>query len=230
MKSAKSTGRVVGLALLVQVVVAPPLYFRILPALTAPGTLETAAASTFRIRLALLILPVLAPMSFVVSIAMLPILRRRSERLAFALLALSSVGLATIAAETVAGRNLLAVSLEYAKPGAPAELLRTFDALARSGWRTAHLTNLLLAHASVLFFWFILYRFALINRGLAAFGVAAGLLSTATVLLALLGWPFQSWLMMPVALADLSLIAWLLTRGLDVGQSATPERPAAASA
>ncbi|HEY5545803.1 MAG TPA: DUF4386 family protein [Gemmatimonadaceae bacterium] len=215
MKSAKSAGRIIGLALLVQVVLAPPVYFRWLRPVTAPGFLENAAGSAMQIRIALLLTFVLSAMTFIAAIAALPVFRRYSERMAFAFLALSAVGLSTLAMESVATRNLLSLSLEVVKTGVATEQLQILGSLARTTRAGVHFTNLVVAHGTVCFLYIVLFRFSLVPRALAGSGMAAALLSTTAVTLPLLGYRFDFLLIVPVALCDLALILWLMARGLE---------------
>jgi hypothetical protein len=217
-----------GLALLVQVLLAPPVYFVWLRPVTAPDFLANAAGSAFQIRAALLLAFVPGVMTLGIAIAALPVFRRHSERFAFAYLALSTVGLATLAMETLATRNLLLLSQEYANAGAAAELLQTLGHMARSTWISVHCTNLVVAHGTVFVLYLILFRHALVPRALAGFGMAASLLSTTVVAMPLLGYGFSFRLIMPTALSALVLIVWLLARGLSEGKhppGAEADRP-----
>jgi len=225
MKTPKEVGRVMGLALLVQVLLAPPVYFVWMRPVTAASFLANAAGSASQIRAALLLAFALGAMTLTIAIAALPIFRRHSERLAFAYLALSTVSLATLAMETLATRNLLLLSEEYAKAGAPRELLQMLGGMARTTWLSVHCTNLVVAHSTVFVLNLILLRFALVPRALAGFGVAASLLSTSAVAMPLLGYGFSFRLIMPTALSALALIIWLLAKGLSEGKH--PPRPEA---
>jgi hypothetical protein len=218
MRSANCVGRIVGLALLVQLLVALPVYFVWMRPVTGSGFLENAAGSALQIRLALLVTFVLGAMTFTAAIMAMPVFRRYSERLALAFLAMSIVGLATLAMESMSMRNMLSLSLEYAKPGAANDLLRTLGGLARSTAVGAHHTNLSVAHGTVLLLYIILYRFALVPRALAAFGMAASLLSTTAVTMPLLGYRLVFQLVMPAAIGNLALMLWLIVRGFEERQ------------
>lgn len=89
----------------------------------------------------------------------------------------------------------------------------------------AHHTNVTVAHATVFVFNWILFRFALVPRGLAALGMAATLLSTTAVALPLLGFRFVFLLIMPTALTQLVLMLWLLIRGFEEAPLAKFEAP-----
>lgn len=214
MNTAKQVGRVIGLTLVVQILVSAPVYARLLVPATNADYLTGAAGAAMQIRIGLLLMFVLGAQSVVAAVVALPLFRQHSERMAFAYLALSAVALATLAMESMATRNLLTVSLEVAKQGEVTETLRTLGAVGRTNRATAHFTNLVFAHATLCFLFLILFRFSLVPRALAGFGVAATLLSTTAVAMPLLGYRFSFTLLQPVAVASVALALWLLIRGL----------------
>jgi hypothetical protein len=120
--------------------------------------------------------------------------------------------------ESMAMRNMLSLSQEYAKAGAAIEPLQTLAGLARSTAFAAHHTNLMVAHGTVFMLYVILHRFALVPRALAAFGMAATLVSTTAVTMPLLGYRLVFLLVMPAALSNLGLILWLIVRGFEERQ------------
>ena len=185
---------------------------------TSTDFLANAAASADAVRFGMLFTFVLGAMTIVSSLAAFPIIRKHSERLALAYVGMGLIGFATLMADTVALRNLLALSIEFARPGAPSELLRTLATIGRGNWISAHYTNLTIAHATALLFFTILFRFALVPRVLAGFGLVASALSTTTVASTLVGYPIPfSRGVMPMAFMTLALIGWLLFRGLAEG-------------
>ena len=214
LNSARGTGRVIGALFLVQVILATPVYIVMLRPVTALGFLATAAESAFQVRLAVLLSLGLGALTLAIAIVGLPVLRRYSERMAITFLALTIVNLTTLAIESIALRNMLALSREYARRG-PGELLQTLGGLAHSTWYMAHHTNVTVAHAAVFVFNWILFRFALVPRTLAALGMAATLLSTTGLALPLLGFRFTLLLIIPTALTQLALVFWLLARGFE---------------
>ena len=222
MTSSKRVGRTIGAALLLQVVLAPPLYFRVLAPVTGRDFLRSAAEHAPEIRIALVLLFALSAATVVAAIAALPIVRRYSERMAFAYLGLGVLGLSTLAAETVASRHMLALSLEYAKAGAAQGVLRTLGGLARASWIDAHYTNLVVGHGTAFVLYAILLRFGLVPRVLAAAGVLASLLSTTVVASTLVGLPLPFRLVLPMGVVQVLLILWLLVKGLDDRGNPTP--------
>jgi hypothetical protein len=215
MDSARNAGRAIGLALLVQVALSPFVYFRWMRPATSSDFLGNAAASADMVRFGMLLTFVLGAMTIVASLAAFPIIRKHSERLALAYVGLALIGFATLMADTVALRNLLALSIEFAKPGAPTELLQTLARVGRANWISAHYTNLTIAHGTVFLFFVILYRLTFVPRVLAVAGLIASALSTTTVASVLVGYPIPfSRGIMPMAVMTLVLVVWLLLRGL----------------
>ncbi len=215
MDSAKNAGRTIAVALLVQVVLSPPVYFQWMRPATSRDFLANAATSAGTVRFGMLLTFVLGAMTIVSSLAAYPIIKKHSERLAFAYCGMAFIGFATLMADTVALRNLLTLSLEFAKPGAPAELLQAMATIGRANWISAHYTNLTVAHATAFLFFVILFRFGLVPRALAAPGMAASALSTTTVASTLMAQPIPfNRGVMPMAFMTLALIIWLLFRGL----------------
>lgn len=225
MTSAKRVGRAVGRILLLQMVIAPIVYFRLMAPLSTPDGVLTAAPFAPQLRLAgvLALLPGL--LSLAVAVTALPVLRQHSERMAFAYLALCTVGMATLVAETVAMRGMIALSLQYADAGAPRDLLETLGPMVRRAWLDAHFTNLLLAHCTLVFFGFLLYRFELVPRLLAGLSIAASVVSTSAVAMPLLGYAFSFRGIMPTAMVEFAMIAWLMIRGFDDRRDGTAAQP-----
>jgi len=215
MTSAKRVGQAVGWIILLQMVIAPIVYFRMMTPLRASDALTSVVPFVPQLRLAgvLLLLPGL--LSVAAAAVALPVLRLRSERLAFAYLALCTLNVATLAAETVAMRSVLAFVLEYAKAGTSKELLELLHPIVWGAWLNAHYTNLAVAHLTLLFFSVLLFRFALVPRLLAGLAIGAGVVSTSTAAMPLLGYPFTFSGIAPMALVEVALIAWLIIRGFD---------------
>lgn len=216
MTSAKSAGRVIGLALSVQVVLAPPVYFVWMRPITGSRFLADVAGVAPLIRVCLLLTFLLSAMTFTAAIAALPIFRKYSERMALSYLALSIIGFGTLAIENVFLRNMLALSEKYAKVGGGgASQLQLLGGIARETWLGAHFTNLTISHGTVFLLFVILYRFGLVNRLLAGLGMAASAVSTVAVAMPLLGGDFVAQLVGPTGLCIVALIVWLLARGLE---------------
>ena len=224
--SAVRVGRTAGILFLVQAVLAPPVYTAagLMRTVIARDFLENAAGSAMQIRCALLLVFVLGGITLAVALIVFPVFRRQSERMALLYLALAVVGVATQVIETVTVRIMLALSVSYTSGSAPREILSVLGPAARSAWSSAHFTNLLLGHITVMVFFVIVYRFAFVPRVIGVAGIAATLLSSTAATMPLLGSRFSYASIAPAALAQLALTGWLLWRGF--GGAAAPARRA----
>ena len=209
----KTVGRIVGGALLIQAALAPVIYFRLLVPGTGPDFLTAAASQETQIRLGLLLLYVAWGMSLTIAIVTYPLFRQHSERLALLYFGLVVAAGATIAAELVGGRDMLALSVEYAKGGASQTTLEALANITRRHRIATHFSNLAFAHAGVLVLWIIFFGARLVPRLLAGFGVLASTLSTSAVLGSSAGVPFSFAFIQPLAVATVLLTIVLLWRG-----------------
>lgn len=216
MSSAKRTGRVVGLLFLAQVLLAVPVYteFGMMRPVIGPDFLAHSAGSATQIRVAVLLTFVLGALTLAAALVAWPVLRRHSERMALLFLSLCIVGLAAQTVEAAATRDMVTMSLLYAKPGAPKELFEPLGALARSTWSSTHFVNLALGHIKAFVFYLIIFRFALVHRALAGIGLAATLLSTTAATMPLVGYSFSYALVGPAGLMQIVLSLWLIVKGL----------------
>jgi Domain of unknown function (DUF4386) len=225
MRSAKSVGRIVGVLLLAQIAVAFLAQFVLLARVKAPpGLLANAAGSALQVRVAVLLWFVASALTLAVAIAALPIFRQYSERMALLYLALSVLGLSTSAFDNIAALNMLSLSQEYAKAGAANELFQALGAMARSALYAAHYINILVGGTTAFVLVSILYRFALVPRALAAFGLATFPVQMTAAAMPLLGYRFQVVMLIPAALSLLALVLWLIANGFAERQLKLDER------
>jgi hypothetical protein len=216
MRSAKSVGRIVGILLLAQIVVAFLAQFVLLARVSAPpGLLANAAGSALQVRVSVLLWFVASALTLAVAIATLPVFRQYSERMALLYLALSVLGLSTSAFDNVAVLNMLSLSQEYAKAGVANELFQALGAMARSARYAAHYINVLVGGITAFVLVSILFRFALVPRALAAFGLATFPVQITAVAMPLLGFRYQAVMLMPAALSLLALVLWLIAKGFE---------------
>jgi len=214
MTSARRVGRVVGILLLAQGIIAPIVNFGLLGRASAPpGFLVNGAAHEAEVRLAVMFWFATAALSLAVAIIALPLFRQHSERLAFLYLSLSAIGCAMLTMENIALLNMLGVSLAYAKASGGREVFDALDAAARSARFAAHYMNLLVGGISGTVFYAICFRFALIPRVISGFGLPAFALQMVAVAMPLLGFRFQFWTLTPIGLVQLALVGWLLVKG-----------------
>jgi len=215
MQSPIRIGRIIGLILLIQATTTGVIYSKLLPPVTSSTFLTTAAPHAASIRTALLLSLAVSSMTFVVALVALPIFRAGGERLAIAYVALSVFGMATTAAETLGFRNLLALSLEYAKPTAPHELLQSIGIAAHSTALLTHFTNLISGHALMLALYLTLFRLSLVPRLLSIAGMIASVIGIIDVVQPLVGARFSFLYVYPAGVCLLALVLWLLVKGFN---------------
>lgn len=223
METAKGTGRVVGVMLLVQMAAAFLVnQFLLGPVFAPPGFMANAAADPMKIRLAVLIGLGTGVLTAAIAIAASPVFRRQSRTMTLWFLVLAAANFALTAVENMNVMSLLSLSQAYAKAGAadPA-LFETLRGVVGSARNWAHYINLTVSGGMLLVMYGVLCRFALVPRALAGFGLGAVLLQLIAVTMPLLGRPITFALLMPLALSHLTLSVWLMVRGFT-------ERPAPA--
>jgi hypothetical protein len=215
-KSVKSVGRIVGILLLAQVVVAFLAQFVLLARVSAPpGFLANAAGSPLQVRVSVLLWFVASGLTLAIAIAALPVFRQYSERMALLYLGLSVLGLSTSALDNAAVLTMLSVSQEYARAGAANELFQALGAMARSARYAAHYINLVVGGITTFVLVSILFRFALVPRALAAFGLATFPIQVTAVAMPLLGYRYRAVMLIPAALSLLALVLWLIAKGFE---------------
>ena len=218
MRSAKSVGRIVGMLLLAHLAAGLTVPFVLLrPLVMPPGFLAIAAGNSVQVRAAVLLLFLGSAVSVGIAIAALPVFRRYSSAMALWLLALAVAGFSLQAVDNGALLSMLSLSQEYAKAGAAkAELFQALAVVVGSARRWAHYTFLLVVGSWIFLLYSLLYRFRLVPRALAAFGLLGSVLQiTGVTLRGLLGYPPETRLAMPLAPAYVALAVWLMVKGFD---------------
>jgi hypothetical protein len=210
----KRIGRIAGILLLAQALIAIPVYTEIgmMSSVISPDFLVQAAANAFKIRTALVLTFLLGGVTLAVALVVLPVFRAASERMFWLYFGLCVAGLATAALESVVVREMLAMSINYQQSG-KAAIYETLAPVVHSEWSAAHFFNLASGHVKALVFFLILYRFRFIPRLLAGIGVIAAVLSTSGTTAALLGVPFSYLMIAPTGLVQLATTLWLIWKG-----------------
>jgi hypothetical protein len=216
MTSARTVGRVAGALILVQGIGGYIVNFGLIaPATAPPGFLINAAPHAMRVGMTALLGIVTGAFAMAIAISVWPVFKKHSERMALCFLALGIVALALAVVENGRLMSMLSLSQAYAASGAtdPAafEGLRGVVAAARN-W--AHFTHLIIGGSTFFVLYATTFRFALVPRVLAGFGMAAAALQMATVATPLLGGQVMFPLLAPAGIANLAMALWLLTKGL----------------
>jgi len=218
MSSEKSVGRTVGVLLLLHLAAGLTVPFILLhPLVTPPGFLTSAASIPGQVRLAVLLLFVGSALAIGISSAALRVFRQYSSAMAFWLLSLAVASFALQAVDNAHLLSLLSLSQEYAKASpAKAELFQTLSVVVGSARKWSHYSFLLVVGSWIFLLYSLLYRFRLVPRALAAFGLlgSAGQIAGVT-LRGLWGYPPEARLAMPLAPAYVALAVWLIVKGFD---------------
>lgn len=213
MNTAKKTGRITGLLLLVQLagLIVP---FVLLHPMTATDYLANAAAYSSQVKVAVLLLLINCALTIGISIVAFPVFRRHSEAVALLLVAAGVIMFTLQVADNAHLMSLLSLSQEYAQAGGPEERFQTLSVVLRSARKWAHYSELLAIDAWICVLYGLLYRSRLVPRALALFGLFTVLVHFAAIPLPMfLGYGGGSILGASLAFSHVALVIWLLTKG-----------------
>ena len=228
MQTPKNAGRTIAALLLLQMPSAAVVNFVLFKSLFGPpGYLESASAHSLEISLGVVLGLVMQALGAGIALAALPVFRRYSEAMAFGLLALAAVGMSIGVVEYIHVRSMLSLSQVYASAGgANAELFKLLGPAVASMRNWAHFTGLIIAGSVAFLLYGTLFRFALVPRLLAAFGMIAALLQMTSVGMPLFGFPVVFPMLAPLGLAHLALAVWLIFKGLPDREAIAADRRA----
>ena|SRR5438067_571485 len=215
MKSAKSTGRLIGMLLFVQLAGLIVPFVLLHPLTRGPRDyLTNAAAASFQIKVAVFLLFANCALTIAIAVAAWPVFRQYSETMALWLVAVGVIMFTLQAVDNAHILSMLSLSQQYAEAGGPDELFQTLAVVVGSARRWVHYSELLVIDWWIFLLYAILFRFAVVPRALAAFGLLTVMLHfTAIPLRGLLGYSMVTLLGMPMGLGHLALALWLITRG-----------------
>jgi hypothetical protein len=109
---------------------------------------------------------------------------------------------------------MLSLSRQYAEAGGPDELFQTLAAVIGSTRKWVHFTELLAIDGWIFLLYSVLFRFALVPRALAAFGLLTVMLHfTGIPLPGFLGYRIVTLMGVPMALSHIALALWLTAKG-----------------
>ena len=215
MRTASGAGRIIGVLILVQMVGGILVNFILMaPLFGTPGFLVNAAEHALEISVSALLGLAIGALSLGIAITAFPVFRQYSQAMALWFVALAAVSLSVTAVENISVMSMLSLSEAYAKANAAQrdlfELLRVVVASSRN-W--THYIGLIVAGSTLLVLYTVLYRFALVPRALAAFGLAAVMLQIAVVAMPLFGRGIVFLMLAPLGVSQLLLALWLITKG-----------------
>jgi hypothetical protein len=217
MSSAKSVGRIIGVLLLLQIAGGVLVNFVLMePVFAAPGGfLVNAAAHSLQVSLAVLLGLAMGLLALGIAITAFPVFRQFSYAMALWFVALSVAGFSLAAVENASVMSMLSFSQAYTgASGADRDLFQALRIVVASARNWAHYIGLIVSGCSLFVFYSVLFRFALVPRALAAFGLGAVMLQIVAVAMPLFGHDIVFLMLMPLGLSQLILALWLLARGL----------------
>jgi hypothetical protein len=194
--------------------------------LTGTGYLTRIAASTGRVPAAGLMDLAAAGASAGIAISLYPVLRKHSEGLALGAVVFRAIEAAMYTVGAVITLSLPGVAQQYAQAVAPGHgrIQAIGDALP--GVRQdAILVGVLAYILGALMYYSVLYRSRLLPRWLPGWGIAAeALMLIACMLAAFSRTPVTSYtiLILPIAVQEIALAAWLILRGFSPRSHAGP--------
>ena len=110
--------------------------------------------------------------------------------------------------------SMLSLSQQYAQAGGPDGLFQTLAAVVGSNRRWVHFTELLAIDSWIFLLYSVLYRFVLVPRALAAFGLLTVMLHFIGIPLpGLLGYGIVTLMGVPMGLSHIALVFWLMVKG-----------------
>jgi hypothetical protein len=217
MKPAKSRGRLIGMLLFLQLagLIVP---FVLLQPLTTGSRdyLANAAGASFQIKVAVFLLFANCALTIGITIAAWSVFRQYSEAMALWLLAASVIMFALQAIDNAHILSMVSLSRQYGQAGGPDELFQTLAAVLGSTRKWVHFTELLVIDCWIFLLYTILFRFALVLRVLAAFGLLTVILHfTGIPLPGFLGYRIVTLMGVPMGLSHLALALWLMAKGFE---------------
>jgi len=217
----KTAARTIAILLLVQMALGPLVNFGLLKSVRAPVFLAEAAAHEMSLGLGIVLGLSMVGCAVAIAIVAWPIIGERSRAMARWLFALAVANLAVATLEYTGVFSMRSLSSAYATAPdrAAIEAIAPAVAAARVG---AHFLGLVFAGGVAFTLYASLFRFALVPRLIAGFGMLASLSEMIAAAMPLFAQPVLFALIAPLGLAHLALVGWLLVKGF-----ADPE-PAAA--
>jgi hypothetical protein len=215
MEAARTASRIIGALILTQMVCAALINFVLeAPLFGTPGFLVNAAAHAPQIALAALLGLATGALSVGIAITAYPVFSQCSQAMALWFIALSVAGFSVTAVENINVMSMLSLSMEYAKANAAAQdQLQALRVIVASPRNWAHYIGLIIAGSTIFVMYAVLYRFALVPRALAGFGLAAVVLQLVAVAMPLFGQGIVFLLLAPLGLSQLAVALWLILKG-----------------
>lgn len=215
MASPIKTGRIIGALLLLQVAAGILLNFVFTaPLFGEPGFLINAAPHADQIAQSALMGIAMGFVSLAIASLLYPLLRPLSQPLALFYFALVSAGFALTVAENISVMSMLSLSKAYAETGGAQEALyQGLRIVVKETRNWTHYLSLIVSGATLFAFYVAMFRFRMVPRLLAGFGLLASLSQIAAVTMPLFGRAVDFRLIMPLGICEILLALWLIFKG-----------------
>jgi hypothetical protein len=215
METARRASRVIGALILAQMVGGVLVNLVLTaPLFGEPGFLLNAAPHSRQIGVSVLLGLTMGAIWVAIAITAFPAFREHSEALALWFVTLAAVNLSLAAVEHMNVMSMLSLSEAYARAGAAErgqfQALRGVVASSRN-W--AHFIARIFDGGTLFVLYAVLYRFALVPRALAAFGLLAVVLQLTAVAMPLFGHSVVFPMLAPLGVSQLVLALWLIAKG-----------------
>lgn len=237
MSTQRRTARVVG-SLYITATVAGVLGLLLTrPVIDAPDYLTTASFHQNRVATGALFELIMAIAVVGIAIAIYPVLKRHSQRLAMGYVVARSIEAVVYLASTVALLTLVTLSEELVKAGTgDAARFQPLGDLLLAGrdWGDQAVQPAAVFGLSAVLLNYVLYRARLVPRWLSVWGLLGATLWMAAGVLVLYGLEplstTQTVLAMPIGVQEMALAVWLIVKGFNAAAFAsTPEQEPALS-
>jgi hypothetical protein len=178
--------------------------------------LAEAATSADQIKVATFLLLANCALALGIALVAAQEFRRYNSTMALLLLGVSGVMFTLQAIDNAHIMSMVALSRHSSEGGGSGEAFQAIAATTLEARRWVHYTVLLAIDLWILLFYSILYRFSLVPRPIAGFGILTVLLHFGAITLPLfLGFPAVMALGVTMAVSHLVVAAWLLAKGFD---------------
>lgn len=226
MISAKSAGRLIGILLVLQISGLIVPFVMLLPLTAGPSEwLVRAAESSFQIKLAVFLLLANCALTIGITLAAFRTFRRHSYTAALMLTAVSVIMFTMQTVDNAHILSMVSLSRQYAQAGGQDELFRVLAGAVGSTRRWVHLTELLVIDTWIFSLYAILYRYGLVPRLLALFGMVTVILHLTGIPVPLfLGYQPVTFMGATMALSHITLAVWLIVKGF-AEHSGSPADP-----
>jgi hypothetical protein len=221
MRSPKSTGRIVGVLLLMHLITGLFTPYVMLRPLNAPLSFNANdPTNSFQVRLSVMLLFVGGAITIAIAVAALPIFRQYA--LATWIIALAIANFSLQCVENAAWMSLFTLSQDYAKSAAAdAGVYNLIGAAVRSQWKWVHYTHLLIMVSWMFMLFVTLWRAGVIPRVLAGLGLLTTLMQiTGITLPQFIPYPTPPMIVMgvPLGIVYLATSVWLMVKGFEERQ------------